>query len=231
MADQGKWFKLWCSSLNDPDLGNLDIADFGRWVKFGLFLKVHGTKGKIHIEPPAKVLCSHLQVENFDALKKCFKCFPNCQITRDDDVTIDVTEGVTVSFKNWFKYQIDSSTERMRRKRMKDASFVTTKKRREEKRRDKENIIKEKEVFGSFKNILLEKKEYDSLVERFGYEVTLNKIENLSEGIASKGYKYKDHYATILSWDRKEKRDNPKEGGLNRWDAFQAQVHSKKNSG
>jgi hypothetical protein len=28
-------------------------------------------------------------------------------------------------------------------------------------------------------------------------------------GISSKGYKYKSHYATILSWDRLEKKRNP----------------------
>src|SRR3989304_6152508 len=36
MADQGLWFKLWCSAATDPDLQNLSNADFARWAKFGL---------------------------------------------------------------------------------------------------------------------------------------------------------------------------------------------------
>ena len=36
---------------------------------------------------------------------------------------------------------------------------------------------------------------------QFGTELPA-KVEELSEGIASKGLKYKSHYATILSWER-----------------------------
>lgn len=75
----------------------------------------------------------------------------------------------------------------------------------------KRNREKEKESiyikFGTFNNVLLEKKEYDKILERFGKEKTEEKIEELSLAIKSKGYKYKSHYATILNWDRREKKD------------------------
>ena len=39
----------------------------------------------------------------------------------------------------------------------------------------------------------------------------LDKIDALSEYMRSKGKIYKDHYATILAWDRKNKKDKPEQ--------------------
>jgi len=64
-----------------------------------------------------------------------------------------------------------------------------------------------KRKYGEFLNVLLADEEYNRLVEKFGIDGCLERIENLSAGIESKGYKYKSHYATILAWDRKDKRD------------------------
>ena len=58
----------------------------------------------------------------------------------------------------------------------------------------------EKQKFGSMGNVLLTPEEYAKLCERFPDADA--KIESLSLAIASKGYKYKDHYATILNWAR-----------------------------
>ena len=60
----------------------------------------------------------------------------------------------------------------------------------------------QKRKFGSAKNVLLTDDEYAKLKARF--VDADEKIENLSLGIASKGYKYKDHYATILNWARRD---------------------------
>ena len=70
---------------------------------------------------------------------------------------------------------------------------------------DKNNIekeiIKEKEKYGEFQNVLLTDEEYHKLEK----SNLLPYIEKLSSYIASKGKKYKSHYATILNWSRKEK--------------------------
>lgn len=58
----------------------------------------------------------------------------------------------------------------------------------------------EKQKFGSMQNVLLTSDEYAKLCERFPDADA--KIESLSLAIASKGYKYKDHYATVLNWAR-----------------------------
>jgi len=81
-----------------------------------------------------------------------------------------------------------------------------------ERKKKKEKTESPKSVFGEFKNVKLAEDEYKKLIEKFGEFLTNEKIENLSSGIASKGYKYKSHYATILSWDRKNKKDGIKTG-------------------
>ena len=65
-------------------------------------------------------------------------------------------------------------------------------------------IYKEKNKYGQFNNVLLSENEYEKLKVKFGASLP-ERIERLSEGIASKGYKYKSHYAAILTWERKEK--------------------------
>lgn len=54
-------------------------------------------------------------------------------------------------------------------------------------------------IYGEFKNVKLTDDEYNKLKEK----ELLPYIEKLSSYIASKGKKYKSHYATILTWSRK----------------------------
>lgn len=69
----------------------------------------------------------------------------------------------------------------------------------------KEKNKKEKISFGEFKNVLLSEEELEKLKQRFSdYEL---RIEKLSNYVASKGDKYKSHYATILNWARNEKNE------------------------
>lgn len=73
----------------------------------------------------------------------------------------------------------------------------------------KESKLKESKVikhkYGQFSNVLLTDMERVKLIEQFGNEGFNERVEQLSLGIESKGYKYKSHYATILAWDRKDK--------------------------
>jgi len=73
---------------------------------------------------------------------------------------------------------------------------------------------KVKTTYGEFKNVSLSKAEYDELVKRFGAQEATYWIEELSHAKASKGYKTKSDYATILAWERRGKRDNHN-GGQN----------------
>lgn len=74
----------------------------------------------------------------------------------------------------------------------------------------KEEIYKEeKQKYGEFQNVLLTDKEYHKLEQ----SNLLPYIENLSQYIASKGKRYKSHYATILTWAR----NDPKNKKLPNW--------------
>ena len=77
---------------------------------------------------------------------------------------------------------------------------------------------KDKEIYGEFKNVELTEDEFKKLKS---LSLT-NKIEDLSqyiENFPQKAKKYKSHYATILSWDRKDKKNKPKPN-KNSSDAF-----------
>lgn len=64
---------------------------------------------------------------------------------------------------------------------------------------------KARHKYGAYNNVLLSDEDMDKLKDEFptDYEA---RIERLSEYIASKGAKYKNHLATIRSWARKEKK-------------------------
>ena len=59
-----------------------------------------------------------------------------------------------------------------------------------------------KREYGEFKNVLLTDDDYKKLEEKNA----LSQIENLSSYMSSTGKRYKDHYATILNWERRDKQ-------------------------
>lgn len=63
--------------------------------------------------------------------------------------------------------------------------------------------------YGMYKNVLLSDEDYKKLQEEFPHDYS-DRIERLSEYIASHGKKYKDHLATIRSWARKDTEKQPK---------------------
>lgn len=66
------------------------------------------------------------------------------------------------------------------------------------------SLKRDKQIFGKFKNVKLTEDEHQELENEFGTQGALDRIENLSRYLASKGDKYKSHYATILQWASKE---------------------------
>jgi phage replication O-like protein O len=78
-------------------------------------------------------------------------------------------------------------------------------------KRNKETITKailpNKDIYGEFQNVKLTKEEYEKLIIKFGEGIAKEKIEILSSGKESRGYKYKNDYATILNWARKDDKD------------------------
>lgn len=71
----------------------------------------------------------------------------------------------------------------------------------------KVNISKDKIRFLDF--VLLTEKEHKKLLDKLGKDKTKDMIERLNNYIGSQGKKYKSHYFTILSWDRKNIEEEP----------------------
>lgn len=74
------------------------------------------------------------------------------------------------------------------------------------KKRERE-IYKEKESrhkYGEYENVLLTDKDHEKLIKEFPLDYQ-ERIERLSEYMASTGKTYKNHLATIRSWARKDK--------------------------
>jgi len=65
------------------------------------------------------------------------------------------------------------------------------------------NTDSEKRKYGEFQNVLLTDNELQKLKDRFP-STWERWIQRLDEYIESKGTKYKSHYATILTWARKD---------------------------
>lgn len=130
MADSGRWFKLWCASVNDPDLSNLDIADFGRWAKLGAYIKEHGTDGSVTLKEPSKMIIAMLQLPSLKDIALCFERMRNVTVSLETNSIV----SYTIKYENWHKYQGDFSTQRVRKFRAKKTNMKRSKRRGEEKR-------------------------------------------------------------------------------------------------
>ena len=132
MADHKKWFKVWTSILSDPDFELMPLEDWGRWLKLCSLAALHGVTGNVTM--PVTYFKQKFNISDGENLK-----LPN--------VTTVTSNGlVTVTIKNWEKYQVFSESYdrvvryREKQKTKKEENIVTEtlqplpdKKRREEK--------------------------------------------------------------------------------------------------
>jgi hypothetical protein len=144
MADQGKWFKLWCASLDDAHLENLELDDWARWARLGAYIKRHGSEGKITFSSPARALTNLFRVPDLDAAIMIIKRFPNVRVGERSEALHPVTlTTVTceIEYTNWSKFQWDFSNDRVRKFRDKKRHAVTA---QEEKRSRRRRDVEEK---------------------------------------------------------------------------------------
>lgn len=67
-----------------------------------------------------------------------------------------------------------------------------------------------KKEHGEFQNVMLTEEEFLKLADRLGTEDRDGLIEELTCYLCNHPKKYKDHYATILTWARKRSQGSPK---------------------
>lgn len=123
MADQGRWFKLWYTALQDTELVSLGPAGFGRWCMLGAYTKTHGNHGTVTINQDDRVFLAMMDLTPENVTVELQK-MPHLDV-------LNCNGKITVTFKRWTQYQEDHTVkERVRRHRSKPCNG--DKKRREE---------------------------------------------------------------------------------------------------
>lgn len=185
MADQGKWFKLWCSSLHDQELQNLELDDWARWAMLGTYIKEHGKEGKIRFEYPYRALLTLFRLGSITDAVRTIKRFPNYTLG-ERNVTVSPETNATVSLEieitNWHKYQGDLSSTRVRNFRAKKRHRETIQEetRQDKTRRDK-NIhptLAEVVAFSKEENLSLDCEKFFNHYQSTGWKVGRNPMKD-----------------------------------------------------
>lgn len=71
------------------------------------------------------------------------------------------------------------------------------------------NVQTTKCRYGEFSNVLMSQEEFDKLGDKLGTETRDSLIFELSCYLTNHPKKYKNHYATVLSWARKRAKEKP----------------------
>ncbi len=74
------------------------------------------------------------------------------------------------------------------------------------KKRESKGKEKESKVYGELAHVILTYEEYQELIKQYGQAMIDDYIKQLDYYIASKGKRYKSHYATIQTWIRNDKK-------------------------
>jgi hypothetical protein len=107
-------------------LQNLNLEDWARWVRLGVYTKLHGTRGTIVFKAPFTALYELFKCHSMSDITTILLSFPHL-ILRNDQPALHIE----IEFKNWHKYQVDSSAERVKRFRSKRNALEEKRSRRE----------------------------------------------------------------------------------------------------
>lgn len=185
IQNRRRWLKLWSREwLGGSIRFDLEADERGVWADLLAMANESRNPGVIQANPlsgyPRPWIANTLNITNELLDRTLQKCIAADRLAENH-------AGITIL--NWGKYQTIFD--------MVDKSKPLKKSRSSQKEK----------AYGEFRNIFLTDGDYGKLIAKFGEQGTKERIEALSTGIKSKGYKYKSHYATILNWERKDKRD------------------------
>lgn len=120
--------------------------------------------------------------------------------------------GRLITIGNWSVYQPDEenqqSNQQTPNKDLTDSQQRPNKELTPREERKKENKVKKVNKVKYIEFVLLTDEEHLKLVTQYGPSKVDAMIENLNNYIGSKGVKYKSHYHTLLSWERKNNKNN-----------------------
>jgi hypothetical protein len=203
-----KWFRFYDEILDDPKLFNLSDSEFRCFVN----LLCLANKRSRDTQGQVKRGSIDVQGVNLLRLLRCHHKTFESTTRKLMQLSIISNNGNGIEFIHWDKRQYESDDVNIRVKRYRNVTRNVTvtppdnRVQNTDTEEEKENI-KEKHItplLGEFSNVKLTEIQLGNLKEKFGEDDTQRRIEALSMYCASKGKKYKSHYATILSWARKE---------------------------
>ena len=203
MANNG-WIKIHRSILQNPWMNNADVL--GAWIYILLNVAYQSTdvvfegkritlnpgQGLFKVRQMAKILgVSHSKLNRIITLFKS-----ETQIE-----TQTTPRNTLVTVINWEKYQSNETqneiqTEHKRNTNGTQAEHLPYYKRNKE--------IKNIRIYGEYHNVKLTDEDLEKLKTEFPVDWQ-ERIERLSEYIAEKGDKYKNHLAVIRNWARKDR--------------------------
>ena len=210
-----------------------DEKPFDRWhafewlmVKACRFEKTEVIKGQaIHLKPGQLIIGQRKLAETFGwgrgKVARFCKLLEDLEMATFDSTTYGASIGTVITIENYSRYQDEAETGEATGGATSRATGGAT-----SRATDGANIKKDKKdkkekryimpAMGEFKNVHLTEEELEKLQRQFPYDWQ-ERIERLSQYMASKGKRYKSHYATILTWARKEEKPPQEKAGRLDW--------------
>ena len=158
---------------------------------------------------------------NIDIVRSAMKLFVELklvEIKSDETIYMEEVSKMIGSETKWAEYK-RNGVKALENFQRNSKTFPTEIEIEKEKETEQEKEIEEaapppspkpvRHKYGAYKNVLLSDEDYTKLQAEFPRDWS-DRIERLSEYIASTGKSYKNHLATIRSWARKDK---PKSSG------------------
>ena len=164
---------------------------FRAWIMMMIFVAA------IERKPLRKALCERLGENNYIDLEK-WLVNNDTSVNAIIDKVLEDVESVNTRKSHDRKYMQKYRGKGLR-KPLRGADVNG--KRREEKRRE------DKSIHGEF--VLLFSEEHKKLLSDIGQTRLDSLIADLNNYIGSTGKRYKSHYHTILSWNKKNAKDGP----------------------
>ena len=203
MANNG-WIKIHRSILQNPWMNNADVL--GAWIYIllnvayqptdvvfeGKRITLNPGQGLFKVRQMAKILgVSHSKLNR---IIMCFKSESQIE-------TQTTPRNTLVTVINWEKYQSSETQNETQVEHKRNTSGTQTEHLPYYKR-NKE--IKNIRIYGEYRNVKLTDEDLEKLKTEFPVDWQ-DRIERLSEYIAEKGDKYKNHLAVIRNWARKDR--------------------------
>lgn len=221
------WLKLKRDFFKRHDIRIIESMPNGKdYILFYLKLLLESIdhEGELRFSdavPYNEQMLSVITNTNIDIVRSAMKLFVELklvEIKSDETIYMEEVSKMIGSETKWAEYK-RNGVKALENFQRNSKTVPTEIEKEKEKETEQEKEIEEsapppspkpvRHKYGAYKNVLLSDEDYTKLQAEFPRDWS-DRIERLSEYIASTGKSYKNHLATIRSWARKDK---PKSSG------------------